>query len=114
MEVKSISEQLVPFTTGPGALKSAVISTINDGYPSKGVYKDLSSNRTITIIGSSNEARAHLYLRRSVVLNRVKDMIKMGMIHYSKQTEIMKEQQIKINSCLSEIYQKSFKKTSMK
>eukprot|EP00557_Chaetoceros_sp_GSL56_P001852 CAMPEP_0176490204 /NCGR_PEP_ID=MMETSP0200_2-20121128/7740_1 /TAXON_ID=947934 /ORGANISM="Chaetoceros sp., Strain GSL56" /LENGTH=498 /DNA_ID=CAMNT_0017887483 /DNA_START=591 /DNA_END=2084 /DNA_ORIENTATION=- len=58
MEVQSISEQMVPFVTGPGALKCGVESTIDNGYPSKGIYKDPSTNRTITVVGSRREAGA--------------------------------------------------------
>jgi hypothetical protein len=108
MEVQSISEQLVPLITGPGALKCGVKSTIDNGYPSRGIYKDVNSNRTITIVGSRRDAAAHVYLKRSVVMNKKTDFVKMGMMHYSKEANWMTQQKIKMHSCLSEIYRKRF------
>lgn len=103
IEVHSIAEQYVPFVTGPGALKSGVIATIGgDGYPSRGIYKDVSSNRTVTIVGSRREAG--VYLKRSVIKNKNTDLGKMGMQHYSKEANQMANQRIKTHSCLSEIY----------
>lgn len=106
LEIPSISGQYVPFTTGPGATKSAVFRTIGgSGYPGSGEYHGL-NHRNITVVGSRVMAKNSRYIRRDSVhrgsKQKDKEYNKMNMTHYS---HIKRDQSISKNySCYMEIY----------
>jgi len=94
----SISNQYVPFITGPGATKTAVIKAFGTGYPTKGHYVGV-YNRTMTVVGSPNEARQGLYLRRDSV-RKANQYKLMNMTHYNNKERLKQKQ----HSCFLEIH----------
>jgi len=73
--------QMIPFITGPGAVKSAMVSNIGDAYPQQGKYVGV-SNRTITMVGSPEEAKRGVYCNRSKVKVTEEYLDIMNMTHY--------------------------------
>lgn len=85
MEVTSVKNQYVPFVTGPGATKSAMIRFMGNGYPKRGVYHGTNDpNRTVTIVGDPKAARQGHYVRRNTKnVNKKEGMGAMDMPHWS-------------------------------
>ena len=105
LEVPNIANQNVPLVTGPGATKSGVISTINNGYPKAGFYTGL-YNRTVDIRGTRGRVRPESsYLLRSIVQDKKRIYGSMGMMFYGKQAKIDTKNKYKVHSCLHETYQ---------
>ena len=104
IELKSIVGQNVPFVTGPAAIKCATITTIENGYPSRGEYHLKGYNRTITVVGSRRDAKNGVYLQRNFVKGRGAADAKMGMVHYAKKKP-RDGQKTKAHSCYHENYQ---------
>lgn len=48
-QTTSIRDQYVPFVTGPGATKAGVMSSIGNGYPTKGEYAGV-NGRNVTVL----------------------------------------------------------------
>lgn len=105
LEVPNIANQNVPLVTGPGATKSGVISTINNGYPKAGFYTGL-YNRTVDIRGTRGRVRPESsYLLRSIVQDKKRIYGSMGMKFYGRQAKIDTKNKYKVHSCLHETYQ---------
>lgn len=98
LAVRNISEQYVPFVTGPGATKAAVIIAVGTGYPAKGHYVGV-YNRTTTVVGSTAEAVQGLYLRRDSV-RKGRQYGLMNMTHYNDKKKLVQ----KHHSCFLEIH----------
>ena len=79
-EENNIVQQYVPYITGPGALKSAMIETIGNGMPKMGTYNGI-NNRTVTMVGNRSTARNLDFINRGSVSNHEYPM--MDMTHYS-------------------------------
>jgi mannosyltransferase OCH1-like enzyme len=99
LDVRNISDQYVPFVTGPGATKTAVIRAVGTGYPAKGHYVGV-YNRTMTVVGSSAEAKQGLYLRRDSVVHKGRQYGLMNMTHYNDKKKVVQ----KHHSCFLEIH----------
>ena len=79
-EENNIVQQYVPYVTGPGALKSAMIHTIANGNPESGTHVGV-HNRSVTMVGSRHLARNRQFIDRGSVSNH--EYSKMNMTHYS-------------------------------
>ena len=103
LDTSSIKHQYVPFVTGPGATKAAVITAIGgSGYFSKGEYVGV-NNRNVTIVGSRREAKKGRYVQRDSVRKKA-ELSRMNMTHYDGASKTI---QGKSHSCFLEIYKKS-------
>jgi len=73
LETGNVLNQYVPFVTGPGALKAAGISFMNDdesfGYPAAGVHTGM-DNRTVRVVG--NKRTSNSYIIRGAIRGATK------------------------------------------
>ena len=99
LQTISIRDQYVPFVTGPGATKAAVISSIGNGYPTKGEYAGV-NGRSVTVVGSRNTAGQ--FVSRKFA-GAAQDLGKMNMTHYSNKDK----NPAPLHSCFMEIYKNS-------
>jgi mannosyltransferase OCH1-like enzyme len=104
LDTPSIKHQYVPFVTGPGATKMAVMTAIGgSGYFSKGEYVGV-NNRNVTIVGSRREAQKGRYVHRDSISKKAEELSQMNMTQYE---EARDDIQGKSHSCFLEIYKKS-------
>jgi len=103
LDVNDVHLQKVPFVTGPGALKAAVIDTIGgDGYPEKGEHVGV-EGRNITIIGSRKDAIKKQYIDRHCVhIDNDEDFSLMNMTRYG---DIQKGENGRHLNCLGIIHE---------
>jgi len=79
-EEKNIVQQYVPYITGPGALKAAMMFTVGDGYPTNGTHSGI-YDRNVTMIGHRSQAKAREFINRGSVSNH--EYREMNISHYS-------------------------------
>lgn len=74
---------MIPWLTGPGTLKNALILSFGgNGYPPAGKYIG-KSNRSMTILGSTKDAKQSKYVGRCIIRNaNIEDEAAMDMPHY--------------------------------
>jgi len=89
LSVEDVAKQYVPFVTGPGAIKSAMVTFINNGYPTNGTYTGF-DNRTVTVVGNPSMAMGGKFCRRNSVRGGAKSggYAKMGMKHYGEENPV--------------------------
>jgi hypothetical protein len=98
--VDNITNQYIPFVTGPGATKTAVIKQIGtSGYPTKGLYLGV-HNRTLHMVGGKGE----LNFIRQDSIKKQHELGKMNMTHYSNKATLLHKKE---HSCFLEIYNKT-------
>jgi len=104
LDIKSIRSQYIPFVTGPGATKNAMIHFMGEGYPKQGEYRGLFINRNVTMIGNPQSSKRGVFVKRdSTGAVKAADILKMNMTHFSSAKV---KQLAKTYSCLSDIYLK--------
>jgi hypothetical protein len=64
----NIVQQYVPYITGPGALKSAMMHTIGNAYPTNGTHVGV-SNKNVTMIGERKTATRRVFINRHNIGN---------------------------------------------
>lgn len=100
-------QQYVPYITGPGALKVAMIHTIANGNPINGTHVGV-HNRSVTMVGNRYTARHLEFINRGSVSNH--EYKKMNMTHYS----IAGRQKDKPRKpCLQVLYEEYYSKTKL-
>lgn len=111
LEVENIRKQYVPFVTGPGAMKVAMMNFMKDGKKlfKKGVKRGKYigvAGRSVTVVGSKGKATE--YVRRESVsgIDKRGGYVAMGMQHFSGKKG---RDQAPTSSCYEHLYKETKK-----
>mmetsp|Transcript_53802 Transcript_53802/g.64920 ORF Transcript_53802/g.64920 Transcript_53802/m.64920 type:complete len:340 (+) Transcript_53802:158-1177(+) len=102
MDVKNVTKLYVPFVTGPGASKSAMINFIGEGRPGEGIYKG-THNRSVTVVdGNMQPPNKYVYRGGKLRGNRKNIAYReMNMTHFGEVKSTYKD------SCIDLLYEET-------